>query len=925
MYRRLKNILGVSFVIFAIVLSQIPMNAVQADGDSEAQTSGEVRTVTFNMNGGTFTGSYNGHDYDNPSVVLVLDENKAIETYPEDTYISYSGFETETGKWYKDRECLSEFNKDSLITEDTTLYKKWYSSADGFCISADGTVLYGYNGNAADVTIPGTVRVIGENAFSNMSGITSITLPANIEDIRANAFSGAGSAQGTITLLDGGSEQSASKCRLLEASYSNMQYQETANMLLANNANGGVMPAANGTDKINISYDTGLPNATVAAEQIDKGSKPAQPTEITINSSVQPLSKGAEYIINTVKYVFKGWYETSDYNGTEYTFNRGFDTDKTLYAKWDTDKKYTITFVKEAGAENYPDNITKSGGEPVGEQPTLKPVKTGYQFVGWYTTSGQGADPAAVWNGWNKIITEDINLYAGWQKIDVQLTFNYNGGTADGNPSTTVNLNSTSQTDAFVAMATKTYIYDGYEYEKVNDGSTEPRWYKDINGLVPFDMTETITSDLTLYLKWINTTPEGFTMNANQAVLYKYTNVNGVSTVKVPNTVTTITTGAFSEESLQNIGTIVLPAVIRTIQDGAFPESSKISKTITLKMADNSTTLVEIARQLEKKYTYLKYSSDGSSGGSSSDTDTIKVISSLNDINTIEGNNGVPSYAQFTVPGSLDGKRYTLNMDPGKNSNPLGTALKNKLGSNEAYPTGKIYYMEINLVNGYGNKETYVCSGGREHYTIIMPIPNVWAAYAANESDATKIFKVYTVDSATKSVLEEVEVAPAFYTSKAGIKCIEFHPLHFSEYALVYIGNGNSGNNNNNNNQGGTTGGGDSGSGGEGGGSSDGGSSSGNNNSSSGSSTSGQQPTVVNTSTVVTPVPDMTQTTQPTGTTPTGTGGSTSGNVGHVKDTTPKTGDILEYRTILECLFFSMGVLILLAGNKKKQEKYRSV
>ena len=52
------------------------------------------------------------------------------------------------------------------------------------------------------------------------------------------------------------------------------------------------------------------------------------------------------------------------------------------------------------------------------------------------------------------------------------------------------------------------------------------------------------------------------------------------------------------------------------------------------------------------------------------------------------------------------------------------------------------------------------------------------------------------------------------------------------------------------------------------------------------------------------------------GTTGTGTGGN-AGNA-HVKDSTPKTGDPLEYRTLLVCSFFSMGILILCVGNKKK-------
>ena len=40
MYRRLKNILGVSFIILAIVLSQIPMDAVKADEVAGAEAIG---------------------------------------------------------------------------------------------------------------------------------------------------------------------------------------------------------------------------------------------------------------------------------------------------------------------------------------------------------------------------------------------------------------------------------------------------------------------------------------------------------------------------------------------------------------------------------------------------------------------------------------------------------------------------------------------------------------------------------------------------------------------------------------------------------------------------------------------------------------------------------------------------------------------
>jgi len=39
----------------------------------------------------------------------------------------------------------------------------------------------------------------------------------------------------------------------------------------------------------------------------------------------------------------------------------------------------------------------------------------------------------------------------------------------------------------------------------------------------------------------------------------------------------------------------------------------------------------------------------------------------------------------------------------------------------------------------------------------------------------------------------------------------------------------------------------------------------------------------------------------------------------HIKDSTPKTGDPLQYRMLIVCAMFSVGVLLVLTGNGKKK------
>jgi len=62
------------------------------------------------------------------------------------------------------------------------------SSASDF--KMDGTTLIGYTGTATDVSVPSTVKVIGEGAFQNNTTITRVTIPKNVEKVEPYAFWG---------------------------------------------------------------------------------------------------------------------------------------------------------------------------------------------------------------------------------------------------------------------------------------------------------------------------------------------------------------------------------------------------------------------------------------------------------------------------------------------------------------------------------------------------------------------------------------------------------------------------------------------------------------------------------------------------------------------------------------------------------------
>ena len=239
MYRRLKNILGVSLMILAIVISQVPMPEAQAEivremtEDDLQVDDTSAHVVTFSMNGGIFRGTYNGYSFQEKTPVLVIDDGKSIDSFPDDKLASYAGYKTEPGIWYTDQACLNKYNTDSRVTKSTTLYKKWYNITSdgttladkGFHISADGTVLYQYDGEDKNVVIPQTVSTIAGGAFDQLDKVRAVTLPAGIKTIEKNAFCGVKDGS-IIYIYDAGTEASKAYGKQLDAEYDQLVYSE---------------------------------------------------------------------------------------------------------------------------------------------------------------------------------------------------------------------------------------------------------------------------------------------------------------------------------------------------------------------------------------------------------------------------------------------------------------------------------------------------------------------------------------------------------------------------------------------------------------------------------------------------------------------------------------------------------------------------
>ena len=145
--------------------------------------------------------------------------------------------------------------------------------------------------------------------------------------------------------------------------------------------------------------------------------------------------------------------------------------------------KYEIKYNMNGGSGG-PTTEYKMHGEKL-TLSTTKPTKTGYDFVGWSTTSN---GTSATYNAGGTYSTDKaVTLYAVWKAKNYTVTFNANGGSVSPN-SKTVTYNSTYGT---LPTPTRTgYTFNG--------------WYTSSSGGTKISSSSkvTITSNQTLYAHW---------------------------------------------------------------------------------------------------------------------------------------------------------------------------------------------------------------------------------------------------------------------------------------------------------------------------------------------------------------------------------------------------------------------------------------
>jgi uncharacterized repeat protein (TIGR02543 family) len=198
-----------------------------------------------------------------------------------------------------------------------------------------------------------------------------------------------------------------------------------------------------------------------ALEGIRQGSKITAPTAPTKNG-----------------YVFQGWYKDSDYTN-EWDF--GVDTVETtvnLVAKWGV-AIYTVSFNSQGGTEVTPiTNIVY--GTKISEP--VSPTRDRFVFGGWYRNSSY----VQRYYFTTDVVTSSMTLHAKWF-LPHTVSFDSQGG---------------SNVEGIADITHGDLIPE--PLDPLKSGYAFDGWHKQSNCVEQWDFdADVITSDMTLYAKWI--------------------------------------------------------------------------------------------------------------------------------------------------------------------------------------------------------------------------------------------------------------------------------------------------------------------------------------------------------------------------------------------------------------------------------------
>ena len=289
-----------------------------------------------------------------------------------------------------------------------------------------------------------------------------------------------------------------------------------------------------------VAPETVIVTVNLAGGNIDDNKGPITNNEFVARTAYTPAEPVRD------GYRFTGWVDSE---GNAWTSGSIVNANLTITAKWEQ-IEYKVQFDPNGGTWDDGTRAAKVEYTTDGSIASVKlenPTKEGYEFTGWWYGDTR-------W-GFNTKVVEDINLTAGWNPIEYTVTVDANGGDlpagqgdslkvkygetvtvqsptmtgatfmgwADGNGNTWVSGETPITGDVAIKAVWNTNEYtviymDGdteihreqvaygstitYAQPDAKEGFTFEGWYQDNGFVTPWDMSQGVGGNVTLYAKY---------------------------------------------------------------------------------------------------------------------------------------------------------------------------------------------------------------------------------------------------------------------------------------------------------------------------------------------------------------------------------------------------------------------------------------
>ena len=450
---------------------------------------------------------------------------------------------------------------------------------DGYQVVSIGVGAFQGCSTVTDFSIPETVTAIEDNAFAGCTGITTLTIPRSVTEIGNGTFSGCGGLSSLVLLNPTPPTMGADALEGCTATVS------------VPAAGVDAYKTAEGWDTYSASiagYSTEI--YTVTFE--DQGATTAP--SFTSKEIIPPAVTVVELPIPPKKtgFGFDGWFTEPEGAGTEFIASTVVSANIIVYAKWNQNYRYTVTF-DDQGATTPFGETSKEVGSPnttVGTLPS-EPANNGYIFGGWNTESDGTGDVFTA----DTIVSNNITVYANWIPIFTYSVDNSNikiiGLTSAGKELSSIIVPETIDGKVVTSIGYKNYSnnYESTNLTSVIIGNSvtalENGAFSNCPNLTSIAIGNSVASIgiasgvISEYNTGLNniivdngnpnfSSMNGVLFNKNKTELIRYPIGKSGSNYTIPNSVTSIGSSAFS--SCSRLTNIDIPNSVITIGISAF-------------------------------------------------------------------------------------------------------------------------------------------------------------------------------------------------------------------------------------------------------------------------------------------------------------------------------------------------------------------